>query len=120
MSTVQLSHPPVEVSAREFRDAASKLPGARRPRGSVVPRDTRLMPGEGGIMVETPVMSSLVPASRTWRMVVSVDARRLLQVCESFKKIEALKSPDDRFAISVENGQLKVKFRTTAVSIPLL
>lgn len=114
-----LSHPPVEVSAAEFRDAVSQIPGTRRPRGSVIPRDTILQPNPKGIYVETPVMSSLVAASGPWRVVVSVDAKRLAEVCASFKKIGAFARPGDRFNVSVDKGQLKLKFGTTAVSLPI-
>lgn len=51
---------------------------------------------------------------------VSVDARRLLEVCEGFKKIGAFRSSDDEFELSVVNGQLKLKFNTSAVSLPIL
>ena len=119
-ATDLLSHPPVRVPAADFRDAAARLPGARQPRGSVVPRDTILQPHGDGVSVETPVVASVVATSAPWRVMVAVDARRLLDVCNQFRKIGALKHADDEFEISVVNGQFKIKFGTTAVSLPIL
>lgn len=117
---VSLSHPPVKVSAKAFRDAASQLPGARRPRGSAIPKDTILQPDRNGVSVETPVMASVVHTTAPWRVTVSIDAKRLLEVCAGFRKIGAFRSVGDEFELSVVAGQLRVKFQTSAVSIPLL
>ncbi len=122
-NAVKLSHPPVEVSAADFRTAAGRLPKMKRaPAGarSSMPRDTILSPGDNGITVETPVVASLVPSKPVWQITASVDARRLLAVCDSFKKIGAYKSPADTFLLSVQDGELRVKFRTTTLSIPIL
>ena len=117
----KLAHPMVEVSASDFLDAVFRLPSARMPRrGAIVPRDTILRPDSQGVNVETPIMSTVVATSAPWRVVVSVDAKRLKEVCDSFKRIGAYKSPADVLALAVSDGQLKVRFRTTAVSIPLI
>ena len=78
------------------------------------------MPHGNGISVETTVVASVVPASAPWRVVVSVDAKRLIEVCDGFKKVGAFRTSDDQFELSVVSGQLKVKFHTTAVSLPIL
>jgi hypothetical protein len=118
-----LAHPPVEVSTREFLEAVSKLPQMRRApagaRGSI-PKDTLLSPSPVGIMVETPVMGSLVNASGPWRVQISADARKLLDVCERFKKLDAYKDPKSLFAVSVADGELRVKYKTTTVGTPIL
>lgn len=121
--TIRLAHPPIIVSALEFRDAVAKIPTMRRaPAGAKgsIPKDTILAPDAAGVMVETPVMSSVVAASAPWRLRISVDARRLVEVCVKFKEIGALKSKDDVFDLSVEAGLLKIKFRTTALTIPIV
>jgi hypothetical protein len=118
-----LAHPPVEVNANDFYDAVSRLPKMRRgPAGAKgnMPKDTMLTPHEGGIMVETPVMGSLVHASKPWRVVASVDARKLLDLCDRYKKLGAFKEPKPIFLISVADGELRVKFKTTTAGIPLL
>ena len=118
-----LAQSPVEVGAAEFRIAVARLPKMKRaPAGArgAMPRDTILSPGDDGIMVETPVVASLVPSRPVWQVSVSVDAWRLLEVCDRFKTIGAYKSADDIFLLSVLDGELRVKFRTTAVSLPIL
>lgn len=120
---MKLTHPAVEVSAADFRAAAARLPKMKRaPAGarSKMPRDTILSPGTDGITVETPVVSSLVSSSPIWEATVSVDAWRLLEVCDRFKKIGAYQSTDDTFLLSVKDGELRVAFRTTTVSLPLM
>ncbi|MER8909518.1 hypothetical protein NKH99_17900 [Mesorhizobium sp. M0854] len=118
-----LAHPPVEVSALDFYQAVAKLPQMRRaPAGAMgsIPKDTILSPAAGGIMVETPIMGSLVHSSPPWRVEVSADARKLLNVCERCKKLGAYKEPKSVFLVSVADGELRVKFRTTTIGIPIL
>ncbi|TIQ22741.1 MAG: hypothetical protein E5X51_05955 [Mesorhizobium sp.] len=108
-----LAHSPVEVSALDFYQAVAKLPQMRRApagaRGSI-PKDTRLSTAPSGIMVETPIMGSLVNSSLTWRVQVSADARKLLDLCERYKKLGAYKEPKSVFLVSVADGELRVKF----------
>ncbi len=85
-----------------------------------MPRDTILAPDGEGLMVETPVVASLVQSSPPWHATVSVDAWRLIEVCDGFKRIGAYKAPTDTFLLSVQDGELRVKYRTTTVSIPIL
>lgn len=118
-----LAHPPVEVNANDFYDAVSKIPKMKRgPVGAKgkIPKDTVLNPHEGGIMVETPVMGSLVWASKPWRVVASVDARKLLDLCERYKKLGVFKEAKPMFLVSVADGELRVKFKTTTIGIPTL
>jgi hypothetical protein len=120
-SELKLTHPPVVVNAIDFRDAVSKIPKMlRAPAGAkgVIPRDTLLSPNPDGIMVETPVMASLVLASAPWRVMVSVDARKLLDVCDRFKKIGALKSKADEFRVAIADGELRIRWQTTTIGIP--
>lgn len=119
----EIAHPPVEVNAIDFRDAVSRLPKMKRgPVGASgkIPRDTILLPDSNGMMVETPVMSSLVATSRPWRVVVSVDARLLLDTCEKFKRIGAYKTASDVLEISLEGRSMRVKYKTTTLVIPTL
>jgi hypothetical protein len=118
-----LAHPPVEVSALDFYQAVAKLPQMRRaPAGAKgsIPKDTILSPSTGGIMVETPIMGSLVNSSLPWRVQVSADARMLLDLCERYKKLGAYKEPRSVFLVSVADGELRVKFKTTTIGIPIL
>ena len=71
-------------------------------------------------MVETPVMGSLVFASAPWRVLVSVDARKLLDACDRYKKLGVYKEPKPMFLVSVADGELRVKYKTTTVGIPIL
>lgn len=118
-----LAHPPVEVSALDFYQAVAKLPQMRRaPAGAKgsIPKDTILSPSAGGIMVETPIMGSLVNSSPAWRVQVSADARKLLDLCERYKRLGAYKEPKSVFLVSVAGGELRVKFKTTTIGIPIL
>lgn len=120
---MKLVQAPVDVGAAELRAAAARLPRMKRaPAGArgQMPRDTILSPDADGMTVETPMVSSLVPSRPAWQVVVSVDAWRLLEVCDRFKSIGAYKSPDDVFRLSVRDGELRVAFRTTTVSLPIL
>lgn len=65
-------------------------------------------------------MSSSVHCNPLWRVIVAVDARRLLEVCEQFKKLGASKEKGAVFLLSVASGQLKVKFKATSAPLPLV
>ncbi|MEI9416216.1 hypothetical protein [Mesorhizobium sp. Cs1321R2N1] len=118
-----LAHPAVEVSALDFYQAVAKLPQMRRaPAGAKgsIPKDTLLLPADGGVMIETPIMGSLVHSSPSWRIQVSADARKLLDLCERYKKLGAYKDSKSVFLVSVADGELRVKFKTTTIGIPTL
>ncbi len=63
---------------------------------------------------------SLVNSSLPWRVQVSADARKLLDLCERYKKLGAYKEPKSVFLVSVADGELRVKFKTTTIGIPIL
>ena len=116
-----LAHPPVEVVAAAFRDAVDKVPKMRRPplgTKGFVPTDTVLSPHESGMMIETPVMGTLVPTSAPWLVVVSVDARRLVDLCKRLAKIGAFKERNATLWISVGDGELRVKSGSSTAGIP--
>jgi hypothetical protein len=113
-----ISHPAVKVQFDDFAASASKLM-RRGPRGSraSIPADTLLSSHDDGIMVETSVLSSLVNSDRSWRSNLSVDAKKLVEVCKNFTKLGAA---GQAIEVSVEKRQLCLKFRTTRISIPTL
>jgi len=116
-----LAHPPVEVVAAAFRDAVDKMPKMKRPPPGAkgfVPTDTILSPHPGGMMIETPVMGTLVPTSTPWLVLVSVDARRLADLCKRLAKIGAFKESDATLWISVGDGELRVKAGSSTAGIP--
>jgi hypothetical protein len=110
----------VRVSFDDFVFAVSQLPRMKRaPRGSTgnIPTDTLLSAHENGIMVETSIVSSLVHADRPWALNLSIDAKKLVEVCETFRKLGAVGQTID---VAVDGRKLNMKFRTTTVSIPTL
>jgi hypothetical protein len=115
-----LSHATLQVRFDEFAAAASRLLKMKRaPRGSKgsIPSDTLLSAHGEGILVETSVVSSLVNSDRPWNVNVSVDAKRLIEVCEVFQKLGAA---GHGIEVSIEMQKLCLKFRTTKISIPTL
>jgi hypothetical protein len=113
----------IELNFVDFYDAVRRVPKMRRARAgatSSIPKDTLLSPAVNGVNVETPAVMSFVIGSGDWKIQVSVDARRLIIICDGFKKLKAGKTPGDVISISVEGNYFKVKFKTTAVTVPLL
>jgi hypothetical protein len=110
----------VRVPFDDFVFAVSQLARMKRvPRGSTgnIPTDTLLSAHENGIMVETSIVSSLVNADRPWALNLSVDAKKLTEVCETLRKLGAV---GQTIHVAVDGGKLNLKFRTTTISIPTL
>ena len=83
---------PTEILFDDLAAAASQLPKMNRaPAGSKgsIPSDTLLSPDHEGLMVETSVISTFIPANKPWRITASVDAKKLVEVCKTIKKIGA-------------------------------
>jgi hypothetical protein len=108
------------VQFDEFVTAASALTKMKRgPRGSSasIPSDTLLTADKDGVMVETAVLSSLVVADKPWGFNVSVDAKKLVGVCDTLKKLGAT---GGKVEIDVADRNLWFTFRTTKISMPTL
>lgn len=98
----------VTVSFDDFVLAVSQMakPG-RLPRGSKVPKDTLLSPHEDGVLVETPVVGTLVIADKPWTLNAPVDAKKLGAAGQSIQ-------------LSVAERQIRIKFLTTTISMPTI
>ena len=111
---------PTEILFDDLTAAASQLPKMKRPPAgskATIPTDTLLSPDRNGMMVETSVISTFVPANRPWRITASVDAKKLVELCKTIKKIGAV---GQMIEISVQERDMWFKFRTTKFSIPTL
>ena len=113
--------PSIEVSFNEFYKAASQLPGMKRPpggnRGGHIPTDTLLTKDREGLMVETSVVSTYVPASKPWKIQASINAKLLLERCKTLKGIGA---ENNLIQIGINENTLILKFKTTTFSLPTL
>lgn len=112
---------PIEVSFDEFFKAVGQLPSMKRPPGGkkagFIPSDTLLSKDREGLMVETSVISTYVPASRPWVIQVSIDAKLLLERCQTLKQIGAV---GGQIEIAIGEDQLMLKFKSTTFSLPTL
>ena len=107
----------VRVGFDDFATAASQLPKMKRaPRGTSgsIPSDTLLSANADGMMVETAVVSTLVNANRAWMSNVSVDTKKLLELCAALKKLGA---SGEEIEISLDERHVWFTFRTTKLSI---
>ena len=115
------SQSPIEVDFNEFYKAAAQLPGMKRApggkKGGHIPTDTLLTKDREGLMVETSVISTYVPANKPWKIQVSVDAKLLFERCKTLKLIGA---ENEMIEIGVKEKELLIKFKTTAFSLPTL
>lgn len=91
----------------------------RAPRGASanIPSDTLLTSDHDGVMIETAAMSSLVNADVAWTFDVSVDAKKLVGMCGTLKKLGA---EGEEVEIDVIDHNLWFTFRTTRVSMPTI
>jgi len=112
---------PIEVNFNEFYNAVAQLPGMKRApggkKGGHIPTDTLLTKDREGLMVETSVISTYVPANKPWKIQVSVDAKLLLERCKTLKQIGA---ENELIEISLKENNLLLKFKTTTFSLPTL
>ena len=112
---------PIEVSFDEFYKAVAQLPVMKRApggkKGGHIPTDTLLTKDREGLMVETSVISTYVPANKPWKIQVSVDAKLLLERCRTLEQIGAKK---DVIEIGIKDKDLLLKFKTTTFSLPTL
>lgn len=112
---------PIEVSFNEFYMAAAQLPGMKRApggrKGGHIPTDTLLTKDREGLMVETSVISTYVPANKPWKIQVSVDAKLLVERCKTLKQIGA---ENELIEIGITENNLFLKFKTTTFSLPTL
>lgn len=111
---------PIEVDLNELIKAVSQLPKMKRaPMGSkgVIPSDTLLSPDSDGLLVETSVISTFVQSSEPWGVKVSVDAKRLIEMCDRLKRIGASGKPIE---LSLQDRELWFRFEGTRFSLPTL
>jgi hypothetical protein len=111
---------PTEILFGDFAAAASRLPKMKRaPTGSkgTIPSDTLLSPDREGLVVQTSVVSTFIHTNKPWRITASVDAKKLVEICKTIRKIGA---EGETIEISVEGREMWFKFRTTRFSIPTL
>ena len=112
---------PIIVSFDDFSKAASQLPAMKRPPGGklggFIPTDTLLSKDREGLMVETSVISTYVPASRPWIIQLSINSKLLVERCQTLKQIGAT---GKEIEIAVKEDQLILKFNTTTFSLPTL
>ena len=109
-----------EVSLAEFEAAVRRMPKGKTPSGvkASIPIDTILSPDPLGVLVETPIMSSLVPATLPWPVVVSVDAWKLVALCDTHKKLRTTQT--DRLVIGHENNSFFMMAGNTKLSLPVI
>jgi hypothetical protein len=108
----------VSISFDDFVIAVSQIAKiSRPPRGSVIPTDTLLSSHQDGILVETPVVSSLVLADKPWQNNTAVDARKLVEVC---KTLRTLGAAGKSIQVRVSDRHLHLKFLTTTISLPTI
>lgn len=103
----------VEVSFDAFLVAASKIPKSfRAPAGSraEIPKDTELLADDEGILVNTPVMGTLVRTNDLWKYNVSVDARKLVNLLQYVSSIGA---KGNNIYISVNNRDFWIRLNKT-------
>ena len=112
---------PIEVNFNEFYKAVVQLPGMKRApggkKGGHIPTDTLLTKDREGLMVETSVISTYVPANKPWQIQVSVDAKLLLERCRTLEQIGA---KNELIEIGIKDKDLLLKFKTTTFSLPTL
>ena len=112
---------PIEVNFNEFYKAVAQLPGMKRApggkKGGHIPTDTLLTKDREGLMVETSVISTYVPANKPWQIQVSVDAKLLLERCRTLEQIGA---KNEIIEIGIKDKDLLLKFKTTTFSLPTL
>lgn len=117
-----------EVDLAEFDAAVRKMTVMKRaPRGArgTIPSDTLLSADPNGIFVETPVMSTLVLGSPGWPKTVSVNARKLVGLCDTIKKIiesDKKKKLDvsSRLRVGTLQKEFFLQYANTRLSLPLL
>jgi hypothetical protein len=110
----------IRVRFDEFATAASVLPQMKRaPRGASasIPSDTLLTADAAGVVVETFALSSLVNADKAWAFNVSVNAKKLVGICDTLKKLGAGGNEVD---LDLKDRSLWFAFRTTKISMPTL
>jgi len=112
---------PIEVNFNEFFKAVAQMPGMKRApggkKGGHIPTDTLLTKDREGLMVETSVISTYVPANKPWQIQVSVDAKLLLERCRTLEQIGA---KNELIEIGINKKDLLLKFKTTTFSLPTL
>ena len=96
--------------------------GKRAPAGSraSIPRDTILSADPEGVLVETPVMSTLVLSTPPWPTTISVDAWKLVGLCDTHKKLRGKDKAIDKIIIGAESEGFFVMYGNTKLSLPIL
>jgi hypothetical protein len=111
---------PIFVNFDEFKTAVEQIPKMKRsPAGAkgVIPTDTILTPDHAGVVVETPAIETFVHGSGPWKVSVSVDARKLIELCDRIKKIGAT---GNQIELSLKERDLWIRYNTTKFSLPTL
>lgn len=112
-----MDHNEIEVSFDELLTAASKLPKSfRAPAGSkaTIPKDTELLADSEGVLVNTPVMGTIVHSNRGWKYNISVDAKKLVSLLKSIGSIGAT---GNIISLSVSDRELWIRFKKTRSSL---
>lgn len=85
-----------------------------------MPVDTILTPDPNGVMVETPVMSSLVMGNPPWQTPISVHSWKLVGLFDTLKKIRSSSEKKDMISISCDDSEFFILFNTTKLSLPII
>lgn len=112
-----------EVSLADFDAAVRRMPSTKRKPANVkasIPVDTILTPDDGGILVETPIMSSLVETRNPWPKAVSVNAWKLVALCDTHKKLRSGARPSGQLMIGYDADQFFMMCGNTKLSLPLI
>jgi len=93
-------------------------------RGSI-PVDTLLSADPNGVFVETPIVGTLVQGSSGWSKSVSVHARKLIDLCDTIRKIKKISNkkkidPSEMVAIGISSAEFFIKYENTQLSLPLM
>jgi hypothetical protein len=112
-----------EVSLAAFELAVRRLPKKKLRMVGVktsMPVDTILSPDPHGVMVETPVMSSLVLGTPPWQKTVSLHSWKLVGLFETLQQIRSISEKTEKIWIGCEDNNFVVFFNTTKLSLPIL
>ena len=107
----------VDLQFDDFLAASSHSPKGKRVRGAVaqVPSDILLSADPEGILVETFALSTLVPANKAWIFNASVDAKKLMNLCSTLKKLGAA---GQLIQADIVGRDLVLIFEKTRFSLP--
>ncbi|MBV1711598.1 MAG: hypothetical protein KUA37_06275 [Desulfomicrobium sp.] len=75
--------------------------------------------------METPIVGTLVQGSSGWSKSVSVHARKLIDLCDTIRKIKKISNkkkidPSEMVAIGISSAEFFIKYENTQLSLPLM